>query len=241
MPVGESFIQENFDPRDPHPLQEAMGAVDATAFVGVQGQILINRLLQMYEQEDFVTSKLIAPTPTVLNGERIPGIQRPLDEGADVTLVREGQEYNTVGFGEEYVETPMTTKHGEIIAVTREAVFFDRTGMVLQRAALVGELLGLAKEKRLLQMIVGAVNSYREKRRGRRGAGQPDDLLRGRRQRPLGQPLRRQPAWWTSPTWTIAEQQFANDQGPQHGRADHRRRVANPGPQGQAADRSSKS
>lgn len=71
-----------------------------------------------------------------------------------------------MGFGEEYVETPMTTKHGEIIAVTREAVFFDRTGMVLQRAALVGELLGLAKEKRLLQMIVGAVNSYREKRRG---------------------------------------------------------------------------
>ena len=36
-----------------------------------------------------------------------------------------------MGFGEEYVETPMTTKHGEIIAVTREAVFFDRTGMVL--------------------------------------------------------------------------------------------------------------
>ncbi len=166
MPVGESFIQENFDPRDPHPLQEAMGAVDATAFIGVQGQILINRLLQMYEQEDFVTSKMIAPTPTVLNGERIPGVARPGDPGADVTLVREGQEYNTIGFGEEYVETPMTTKHGEIIAVTREAVFFDRTGMVLQRAALVGEILGLAKEKRLLQLITGTVNSYREKRKG---------------------------------------------------------------------------
>ncbi len=142
-----------------------MGAVDATAFIGVQGQILINRLLQMYEQEDFVTSKMIAPTPTVLNGERIPGVARPGDPGADVTLVREGQEYNTVGFGEEYVETPMTTKHGEIIAVTREAVFFDRTGMVLQRAALVGEILGLAKEKRLLQLIIGSVNSYREKRK----------------------------------------------------------------------------
>jgi hypothetical protein len=166
QPVGESFIQENFDPRDPHPLQEAMGAVDATAFVGVQGQILINRLLQMYEQEDFVASRMITPTPTVLNGERIPGVARPYDPGEDVTLVREGQEYNTVGFGEEYVETPMTAKHGEIIAITREAVFFDRTGLVLQRAALVGEILGLSKEKRLLQTIIGAVNSYREKRKG---------------------------------------------------------------------------
>jgi len=166
QPVGQSFIQEYFDPRDPHPLQEAMGAVDATAFIGVQGQILINRLLQMYEQEDFVCSKMIAPTPTTLNGERIPGVARPGDPGEDVTLVREGQEFNTVGFGEEYVETPMTTKHGEIIAITKEAVFFDRTGMVLQRAALVGEILGLSKEKRLLQTIIGATASYREKRKG---------------------------------------------------------------------------
>ena len=235
QPVGESFIQENFDPRDPHPLQEAMGAVDATAFVGVQGQILINRLLQMYEQEDFVTSKMITPTPTVLNGERIPGVARPGDPGEDVTLVREGQEYNTVGFGEEYVETPMTTKHGEIIAITREAVFFDRTGMVLQRAALVGEILGLSKEKRLLQTIIGAVNSYREKRKGDPApvnlstyyaaddAGPVDQPLRRRRPHRLHQPGQRRNGLW-------------EHHRPEHGRADHCRRLPTAPAEGPAPD-----
>ena len=166
QPVGGQFIREMFDPNDPYPIQEAMAAVDSTAFVGVQGQILINRLLQMYEQEDFVLSRLIAPTPTTLNGERIPGIARPADPGEDYTLVREGDEFPKLGFGEEYIETPATTKHGFIIPITREAVFFDRPGMVLQRAALAGEVLGLSKEKRLLNVLTGAVNNYSEKRKG---------------------------------------------------------------------------
>jgi hypothetical protein len=50
--------------------------------------------------------------------------------------------------------------------VTKEAVFFDRTGLVLERAKTVGELLGLQKEKRLLGVVIGAVNPYREKRYG---------------------------------------------------------------------------
>jgi hypothetical protein len=165
QPVGATFIQNYFGPNAEY-LQEAMGAVDSTAFVGVQGQILINRLLQSYEQEEYVLSRLITPTPTQLNGERIPGIARPGDPGEDVSLVKEGEPFKHLGFGEEYVQTPATDKHGFIIPVTREAVFFDRTGIVLQRAALAGEVLGLSKEKRLLGVVIGADNTYVEKRKG---------------------------------------------------------------------------
>ena len=45
--------------------------------------------------------------------------------------------------------------------VTKEAIFFDRTHLVLARAAEVGEILGLNKEKRLLDLIVGVTNNYR--------------------------------------------------------------------------------
>ncbi len=165
QPVGAQFIQDYFAGQGEY-LQEAMGAVDTTAFVGVQGQILINRLLQSYEQEEFVLSRLIGSTPTVLNGERIPGVARPGDPGEDVSLVKEGEPFKHLGFGEEYIQTPATDKHGFIIPVTREAVFFDRTGMVLQRAALAGEVLGLSKEKRLLGVLIGATNTYQEKRKG---------------------------------------------------------------------------
>jgi hypothetical protein len=166
QPVGHGFIQEMFDPANPESLQESMAALDTTAFVGVTGQILINKLLDAYSQEEFVVSKLVPTVPTRLNGERIPGIAMPRDPGEDVTKIKEGEPFRHVGFSEEYIETPATDKHGLIIPLTKEAVFFDRTGLVLERAKTVGELLGLQKEKRLLGVVIGAVNAYREKRTG---------------------------------------------------------------------------
>jgi len=71
--------------------------------------------------------------------------------------------YPNVGFGEDYIETPSTTKYGLIIPVTREAIFFDRTHLVLSRAAEVGEILGLNKEKRLLDLVLGIANNYKWK------------------------------------------------------------------------------
>jgi hypothetical protein len=37
-------VQEYFDPGSARPLQEAMGAVDASAFAGITGQLLISRV-----------------------------------------------------------------------------------------------------------------------------------------------------------------------------------------------------
>ncbi len=68
--------------------------------------------------------------------------------------------YPSLGFGEDYIDTPQTTKRGFIVPVTKEAVFFDRTHLILQRAAEVGEVLGLNKEKRLLDLLIGATNNY---------------------------------------------------------------------------------
>jgi hypothetical protein len=74
-----------------------------------------------------------------------------------------GMPYPSVGFGDDYIETPVTAKRGFIVPVTREAIFFDRTHLVLSRAAEVGEILGLNKEKRILDVIVGATNNYKWK------------------------------------------------------------------------------
>ena len=47
--------------------------------------------------------------------------------------------------------------------VTKEAIFFDRTNLVLGRAAEVGEVLGLNKEKRLIDLVIGETNNYKWK------------------------------------------------------------------------------
>jgi len=160
-PLGLAGVKRVFDPKGQTiQLTEATSAVDSTTFANITGQLLVSKVLQAYQAEDFVLSKLVETIPTKLDGEKLPGITKISDPGQDELVVREGQEYPRFGFGEEYVETPSTTKRGLIIPVTKEAIFFDRTNLVLSRAQEVGEVLGLNKEKRLVDLVIGGTKVY---------------------------------------------------------------------------------
>ena len=160
--VGAEWVKR-LDPRNGGGginILEAGDGVDVTAFSNITGQIVYSKILEAYTQDAFVVSKLVDSVPTRFDGEKIPGIGRVADQAAEV---RPGMPYPSVGFGEDYIETPSTTKRGFIVPVTREAVFFDRTNLILQRAAEVGEILGLNKEKRLLDLVLGLENNYKWK------------------------------------------------------------------------------
>jgi len=141
-------------------LLEAGEGVDATAFSDITGQVVQSKILDAYKQEAFILSKLVDTIPTRFDGEKIPGIGRISDDAAEV---RPGMPYPNLGFAEDYIETPQTTKRGFIVPVTKEAIYFDRTHLILQRAAEVGEVLGLNKEKRLVDLLIGVTNNYKWK------------------------------------------------------------------------------
>jgi hypothetical protein len=159
VPDGYEWVR-GLDPRSQHGtrLLEAGDGVDVTAFLNITGQVIYSQIMEAYTQEAFVVSKLVKTISTRLDGEKIPGIARVADLAAEV---HPGMPYPSVGFGEDYIETPSTTKRGLIVPVTREAIFFDRTHLVLSRAAEVGEVLGLNKEKRLLDVLIGVTNNYK--------------------------------------------------------------------------------
>jgi len=158
VPDGRHWVRL-LDPRSGGSISvtEADG-VDVTAFLNVSGQVIYSKILDAYEQEAFVASKLVDTIPTRLDGEKIPGITKLGDVAEEVAP---GMPYPHFGVGEDYIETPSTAKRGFIVPVTKEAIFFDRTHLVLSRAAEVGEALGLNKEKRLLDVIIGQTNNYK--------------------------------------------------------------------------------
>ncbi len=158
VPDGREWVR-SLDPRGGYEVTEADG-VDLTAFANISGQIVYTRLLAAYNSPAFALSRLIDTIPTKFDGEKIAGMQ-PLDPDA-VGTVAPGMPYPHAGFGERYIETPSTTKRGFIVPVTKEAIFFDRTHMVLKNAAEVGEALGVNKEKRIAQLIAGIINNYKE-------------------------------------------------------------------------------
>jgi hypothetical protein len=161
VPDGREWVRM-LDPRNGGhvSLVEAGDGVDVTAFRNITGQVIYSKILEAYQQEAFVVSKLVETVPTQLDGEKIPGIGRISDT---ITEVAPGMPYPHLGFGEDYIETPSTTKRGFIVPVTKEAIFFDRTHLVLSRAAEVGEVLGLNKEKRLVDLVIGVTNNYKWK------------------------------------------------------------------------------
>jgi hypothetical protein len=161
VPDGREWVRM-LDPRSAGSVcvLEAGDGVDVTSFLNITGQVIYSKIMEAYTQEAFVCSKLVDTIPTRMDGEKIPGIGRIAER---IEEVAPGMPYPHLGFSEDYIETPSTTKRGFIVPVTKEAIFFDRTHLVLSRAAEVGEILGLNKEKRLIDVVIGATNNYKWK------------------------------------------------------------------------------
>ena len=161
VPDGREWVRM-LDPRSAGSVSvlEAGDGVDTTTFLNITGQVIYSKIMEAYTQEAFVCSKLVDTIATRMDGEKIPGIGRIAEK---VEEVSPGMPYPHLGFSEDYIETPSTTKRGFIVPVTKEAIFFDRTHLVLSRAAEVGEILGLNKEKRIIDLVIGATNNYKWK------------------------------------------------------------------------------
>lgn len=137
--------------------REAADAVTSGAFANITGQLVFSAILEGYRNPDYLWPSLARNIPTTLNGEKIAGITA-LGDNAEQIL--EGDPYPYVGIGEEWIETPETRKWGLIVPITKEAVFFDRTGILVERAQAVGDALSIRKEKEVLDVATGQNDIY---------------------------------------------------------------------------------
>lgn len=163
VPDGRELL-EYYNPRNRGGYQifEATAdVVSSSMFSNITGQIVYNAMLRGYQGEDFVFTRMVQNVPTSFNGERIPGITALGDAAQEV---KEGGSYPLVGVGEDWIDTPQTKKFGLIVPVTKEAIFFDRTNMIVDQARKVGEALGWRKEKRIIDAFIDENDtSYRYK------------------------------------------------------------------------------
>lgn len=138
--------------------ESASDLVDTSMFANIIGQIIFTSTLNGFNIPGLIGDQLVETIQTQFSGERIPGVGRL---GDDVDIVNEGAQYPNAVMGEEYVDTPETIKRGLILNVTKEAIYFDRTGVLLKEAARVGERVAVNREKRILDVVFGIVTVYR--------------------------------------------------------------------------------
>jgi hypothetical protein len=111
-------------------------------------------ILDKYESEEFVFTKLIPEEPVTngtLEGEKIAGLT---EIGDEIAVRKEGDAYALAGVSENWIYAPAVKDRGIIVPVTWEAVFADRTGRLLEYCGDVGKWAGVNREKRAIDCVV---------------------------------------------------------------------------------------
>jgi hypothetical protein len=137
-----------------HEVFEAAGAVSTSAFKDISGQIIYAMTLEAMNREEFVFSKLIPEYQSPFTFEKVAGLTDIGPGNDDEWIVEEGEEFQTVGVGQDWINLPETKKRGKIVPLTREAVFFDRTNTVQTKCGEVGYWLQYNDEIRAIDCVV---------------------------------------------------------------------------------------
>lgn len=140
-------------------LMEAPAAVTSSIFPQITRQLIFSEVRRQFDVEANTFTPLVPVIPSEIKGtEVVPSITK-IDPD-DMKDVGEAQPYPRVGVSEEYFTLPGKTKKGGIIEVTREAIHFDRTGMLVDQSREVGGALGGARENAIIDAFIGFVNNY---------------------------------------------------------------------------------
>ena len=146
--------------RGGYQVTEAIHAVDTSAMANITGQLFFNKIKDNLTADEFIGDQLVSVMPSNIQGEEIvPGIGTAADEMAD--NITEGEPYPSIGLAEEFVTVPAAEKKGRILGLTREVIIADKTGLLVERAGAIGTVMGIRKEKSILDVVLGVVNPYK--------------------------------------------------------------------------------
>jgi hypothetical protein len=137
--------------------------ININAFSILTGGLIEVKMLEGFNNPTFIGDQLMQTVPTKLNGQKVIGLNPIGDRAA---RRQPGQPHPRTQYGERWIQTPETRENALAIDVTKEAVFYDLTGDILNNAMSIGEELGYRRELEMLQLFSGVVNNFNWKGTG---------------------------------------------------------------------------
>src|SRR5262245_18599653 len=145
-------------------LQEATVGPEVMVDINTYNQAiagLVNaEIMRRFQEPEFIGRNLVSINPTKMNGQAFIGIVGVRPTSVLAKGRKPGEQHAMVGLGSAKQISPETVEQALKCVVTREAVFFDLTGDVLEAAAGVGEELAYGMEIEIANEILGVSNSY---------------------------------------------------------------------------------
>lgn len=158
-----SFV-ESQNPGDRAALFESTGVgLDPSGFQNINAYTILTsglmeiKVLEAFQNPAYIADTIMPSEATKLNGQKVIGLN-PLY--TDSIMRRQpGQTHARTGFGERWIQTPETRENALAIDVTKEVIFFDRTGDLLNNAKEIGDILAYNREVEMLDVILGITNT----------------------------------------------------------------------------------
>lgn len=132
-----------------------------TGFTSAALGLLEYALIERYQNPEYVFSSMIPTVPVaVMGGTKGIGLANIKDLAE---IRKPSAAVKMVDIEQRYVEYPDTDERSLGIEVTYEAVASDLTGDLMRLAGDIGDKLRLSKELRIIDVIIGATNTYKYK------------------------------------------------------------------------------
>jgi hypothetical protein len=158
--IGTESVESMMKYSDGVAAMESVAPVNLSAFTNITGNLIFEGIVESFQAATPIGSLLVKEESARRDGGRDIGFAN-IDD--DTLVVEEGEEYPDMKFGEDYIDIPTSKKRGAKIGLTREAIFFDETGKILDQARAIGERMGTNKEKRILRTVLGLDNTFSRK------------------------------------------------------------------------------
>lgn len=107
----------------------------SSAFPNIAGQIISKVMIDGYTQFPKDVDQLCRTVPTKLKTSRVVGWSAI----GFVQQVNEKEDYPEIVPPDEKMQTIKNLKYGGLLSLTREDIFFDQTGELIDRARMIGE------------------------------------------------------------------------------------------------------
>lgn len=130
------------------------GNLSSSAFPNIASQIISSVMIDGYNSFPKNGDKLVRVVPSKLKVSRVAGWTAI---GA-VKQVNESEPYDEVIPPDEKTQTIRNFKRGGLISLTKEALFFDQTGDLMDRAMQIGEE-GARSRDEIIMNVVSDVNN----------------------------------------------------------------------------------
>ncbi len=130
---------------------------NVSAYLGTVTGLLDAKVIEGYNTPEYIIDSLIATSPSKVRQRALIGIGRIGDKA---TRRNPGEGHSFAQPTERKIWTQETFNDALAMAVTFEAVFFDQTGDILERAQSIGMELALRKELDGFRLITGVNNYY---------------------------------------------------------------------------------